>query len=66
MTKKQDIVPVKLRDDRQSISSPQRKPNPQKLVARLKSIDTELFVYEGIRESLLKVLLTELGSHEDC
>ena len=66
MTKKQDIVPVKLRDDRQSISSPQRKPNPQKLVARLKSIDTELFVYEGIRESLLKVLLTEFGSHEDC
>ncbi|MEY8292045.1 hypothetical protein AAK882_05270 [Carnobacteriaceae bacterium 52-44] len=64
MTRKQDIVPVKLRDDRQSINSPQRKPSPQKLVARLKSIDTELFVYEGIRESLLKVLLTELNSHE--
>jgi len=54
LTRNQDVVPVMLQDDCQSIHSPQRRPNPPKLVARLKTVDTEIFVYEGIRESLIK------------
>jgi len=65
MTRKQEIVPVRLQDEKQSVNPQQRKQNPQKLIARLKLSDSELFIYEGIREPLLQVLLAELCIHEN-
>ncbi|QQP69543.1 hypothetical protein JHE06_07930 [Carnobacterium sp. CS13] len=40
------------------------KPLPQKLVAHLKSSQTELLIYEGIKPSTLKTLLTEMSIDE--
>lgn len=65
MTRKQDIVPVQLQDKKRPVHSQLRKQKPQKLIARLKSVDSELFIYEGIREEILRVLLSELSTHED-
>ncbi len=65
MTKRQDIVPVQLQDEKRSVHSQYRKQNPQKLVARLKGVDSELFIYEGIQKEMLRVLLSELFTHED-
>ena len=63
MTKKQQFVHVQLRDEKHTIDSQHRNQNPQKLVARLKSVDSELFIYEGIQEEMLRVLLSELSAH---
>ncbi|HAJ70368.1 MAG TPA: hypothetical protein DCO62_03995 [Alkalibacterium sp.] len=60
---KQAIVPVTLQNDhthRRTVS----KPLPQKLVAHLKNSQTELLVYEGIKPSMLRVLLSEMSTHE--
>ena len=65
MTRKQQIVPVQLQDEKRTIHSQHRNQNPQKLVARLKSVDSELFIYECIQEEMLRVLLSELFTHED-
>ncbi|HIZ71049.1 MAG TPA: hypothetical protein H9808_04720 [Candidatus Atopostipes pullistercoris] len=65
MNKRQDIVPVQLQDEKRTVHPQYRKQNPPKLVARLKSVDSELFIYEGIQEEMLRVLLTELSVHED-
>ena len=65
MNKRQDIVPVQLQDEKRTVHHQYRKQNPQKLVARLKNMDSELFIYEGIQEEMLRVLLTELSVHED-
>ena len=65
MNKRQDIVPVQLQDEKRTVHPQHRKRNPQKLVARLKGVDSELFIYEGIQEEMLRVLLTELFTHED-
>ena len=63
MTRKQQIVPVQLQDEKRTTHSQHRNQNPQKLVARLKSVDSELFIYEGIQEEMLRVLLSELSAH---
>ena len=52
MTRKQQIVPVQLQDEKRTIHSQHRNQNPQKLVARLKSVNSELFIYEGIQEEI--------------
>ena len=65
MNKRQDIVPVQLQDEKRTVHPQYGKQNPQKLVARLKGVDSELFIYEGIQEEMLRVLLTELSVHED-
>lgn len=62
MKKKQEIVPVRLQEERKSVYS--QKTTLQKLVARLKWKGTELFIYEGIQPHILKVLLEETGIHE--
>ena len=63
MTKKQDIVPVTLQDDKKTHQHTTPR-STQKLVARLKCTDSELFIYESINESTLKVILSELYTHE--
>ena len=65
LTRKQEIVPVQLQDEKRTAHTQYRKQNPQKLVARLKGVDSDLFIYEGIQEELLRVLLSELSAHED-
>lgn len=67
MEKKQDIVPVRLSDNNNGIRQPQKnyQNKSQKLVARLKCSDSELSIYEGIREPILQVLLTELYTNEN-
>ena len=65
MTRKQQIVPVQLQDEKRTIHSQHRNQKPQKLVARLKGVDSELFIYEGIQEEMLRVLLSELSAHAD-
>ena len=65
MNKKQDIVPVQLQDEKRSVHSRYTKQHPQKLVARLKDGNSELFIYEGIQEEMLRVLLSELAVHEN-
>ena len=65
LTRKQEIVPVLLQDEKRTAHTQYRKQNPQKLVARLKGVDSELFIYEGIQEEILRVLLSELSAHED-
>jgi len=60
---KQSIIPVTLHDDntkRQRITKNQ----PQKIVAHLKNSQAELLVYEGIKPSTLRVLLTEMSLNE--
>ncbi|WP_171034328.1 hypothetical protein [Marinilactibacillus psychrotolerans] len=52
-----------LRND-QNDRLPVTKQTPQKLVARLKTSHSELFIYEEVNEGTLKTLLTELISHE--
>lgn len=65
MTTKQEIVPVKLRDDKKkSYNQTHQARNQQKLIARIKNTDSELFIYEGIRDEVLKVLLTGLYQNE--
>lgn len=61
----QEIVPVKLQDGGPKYQRTDTKAAPQKLVARLKRRDAELFIYEEINDGTLKVLLTEMSSHED-
>lgn len=65
MTRKQEIVPVRLQDEKQAVNSQLRKQNPQKLIVRLKFSNSELFIYEGICEPLVQVLLAELCNHEN-
>lgn len=65
MTRKQEIVPVQLQDEKRSAHSQYKKQHPQKLVARLKGVDSELFIYEGIQEEMLRILLSELSTHEN-
>lgn len=65
MTRRQEIVPVRLQDEKQPVNPQTRKPSPQKLIARIKFSNSELFIYDGIREQLLQVLLAELGHHEN-
>lgn len=65
MTRKQEIVPVQLQDEKRTAHTQYRKQPPQKLVARLKGVDSELFIYEGIQEDTLRILLSELSAHED-
>lgn len=65
MNKQQDIVPVQLQDEKRTVHPQYRKQTPQKLVARLKGVDSELFIYEGIQEEMLRVLLSELSAHEN-
>ena len=65
LTRKQEIVTVRLQDEKRTAHTQYRKQNPQKLVARLKGVDSELFIYEGIQEEILRVLLSELSAHED-
>ena len=65
LTRKQEIVPVQLQDEKRTAHTQYRKQNPQKLVARLKGVDSELFIYEGIQEEMFRVLLSELSAHEE-
>lgn len=60
---KQAIVPVKLQNN-QNDRRMDTKPTPQQLIARLKCSQTELFIYEEINESTLKILLTEMSINE--
>ena len=60
---KQSIVPVILQND-QNNRRTDEKSLPQKLVAHLKSSQTELLIYEGIKQSTLKILLTEMSINE--
>lgn len=65
MATKQEIVPVRLREDKKrSYKQTQDARNQQKLIARIKNKEAELFIYEGIRDEVLKVLLTELYQNE--
>ena len=64
MTKQQDIVPVQLKDDHKKPHQYGANRNSQKLVARLKCAESELYIYESIHELTLKVLLTELYTNE--
>jgi hypothetical protein len=60
---KQSIVPVILQNDQNNRRTVE-KSLPQKLVAHLKSSQTELLIYEGIKQSTLKILLTEMSINE--
>ena len=60
---KQSIVPVILQNDQNNRRTVE-KTLPQKLVAHLKSSQTELLIYEGIKQSTLKILLTEMSINE--
>ena len=60
---KQSIVPVILQNDQNNRRTVE-KSLPQKLVAHLKSSQTELLIYEGIKQSTLKILLTEMSIKE--
>ena len=60
---KQAIVPVILQNDQNNRRTVE-KSLPQKLVAHLKSSQTELLIYEGIKQSTLKILLTEMSINE--
>ena len=60
---KQSIVPVILQNDQHNRRTVE-KSLPQKLVAHLKSSQTELLIYEGIKQSTLKILLTEMSINE--
>lgn len=60
---KQSIVPVILQNDQNNCRTVE-KSLPQKLVAHLKSSQTELLIYEGIKQSTLKILLTEMSINE--
>ena len=60
---KQSIVPVILQNDQNNRRTVE-KSLPQKLVALLKSSQTELLIYEGIKQSTLKILLTEMSINE--
>ena len=60
---KQSIVPVILQNDQNNRRTVE-KSLPQKLVAHLKSSKTELLIYEGIKQSTLKILLTEMSINE--
>ena len=64
MNKKQDIVPVQSKDDQKKYQQQSTNRFTQKLVARLKCNDSELFIYDSIHESTLKILLTELNTNE--
>lgn len=59
--KNQEIVPVRLSSEKKHASQSNL---PQKLVARVKSDRSELFVYEEIHDQTLCVLLKELISNE--
>lgn len=65
MNKRQDIVPVQLQEEKRATPSQSRKQNPQKLVARLKGVNSELFIYEEIKDEMLRVLLSELSTNEN-
>ena len=60
---KQSIEPVILQNDQNNRRTVE-KSLPQKLVAHLKSSQTELLIYEGIKQSTLKILLTEMSINE--
>ena len=60
---KQSIVPVILQNDQNNRRTVE-KSLPQKLVAHLKSSQTELLIYEEIKQSTLKILLTEMSINE--
>ena len=60
---KQSIVPVILQNDQNNRRTVE-KSLPQKLVAHLKSSQTEKLIYEGIKQSTLKILLTEMSINE--
>ena len=60
---KQSIVPVILQNDQNNRRTVEMS-LPQKLVAHLKSSQTELLIYEGIKQSTLKILLTEMSINE--
>ncbi len=64
MNKKQDIVPVQLKDDQKKYQQQSTNRFTQKVVARLKCADSELLIYDSIRDSTLKILLTELYTNE--
>jgi len=58
---KQSIVPVKLQDNQTNLRSVGK---PQRLVARLKNKQAQLFIYMGIDASTLNILLTEMSFNE--
>ncbi len=60
---KQTIVPVKLQENKKDRRTAANF-LPQKVVAHLKNSQTELFIYEGIKPSMLRVLLTEMSINE--
>lgn len=64
MNKRQDIVPVQLQEEKRTTPSQSRKQNPQ-MVARLKGVNSELFIYEEIKDEMLRVLLSELSTNEN-
>ena len=64
MNKKQDIVPVQLKDDQKKYQQQTTNRFTQKLIARLKYNDSELFIYDSIHDSTLKILLAELNTNE--
>jgi hypothetical protein len=66
LTTNQEIVPVRLWDDKKKSynQTQQHVRNQQKLIARIKNMNSELFIYEGIRDEVLRILLTELYKNE--
>ncbi|GEL67601.1 hypothetical protein [Marinilactibacillus psychrotolerans] len=60
---KQAIVPIKLQENQKDLQTATNA-LPQKVVAHLKRSQTELFIYEGIKPSTLRILLTEMAIHE--
>ncbi|WP_225743756.1 hypothetical protein [Marinilactibacillus sp. Marseille-P9653] len=60
---KQSIVPVILQDN-QTHRRTVENSSAQKVVAHLKNGQTELFIYEGIKPSTLRVLLSEMTINE--
>lgn len=65
MHTKQDIVPVKLTDEPKAPNNRtlHQKASPSKLVARVKFSQTDLFLYEDIKEETLRIFLLELNVH---
>lgn len=55
---------MQLKDDQKKYQQQSTNRFMQKLVARLKCADSELLIYDSIRDSTLKILLTELYTNE--
>ncbi|SEL07740.1 hypothetical protein SAMN04488700_1602 [Carnobacterium iners] len=66
MKAKQAIVPVVLANDSKAPTNQLYKPkaSPSTLVTGVKFSRTELFLYEEIKAEFLRIILSELSTHE--